>query len=114
MTCNELFGFFFMWNSELYVRIFLAKRHKIDDMAARTRCMVSSTPGHYWLRPRLYPYGQMADSWRSACRRPFSNTACGKTTARAVRRPGTTLVILAEPRNVSAADGSAASTTPQS
>ena len=36
MTCNEPFGFFVV---STVVVLFLAKRHKIDDMAARTRCM---------------------------------------------------------------------------
>ena len=36
MTCNEPFGFFVVPTVGI---LFLAKRHKIDDMAARTRCM---------------------------------------------------------------------------
>ena len=36
MTCNEPFGFFFVSTVGF---LSLAKRHKIDDMAARTRCM---------------------------------------------------------------------------
>ena len=36
MTCNEPFGFFVVSTVGF---LFLAKRHKIDDMAARTRCM---------------------------------------------------------------------------
>ena len=36
MTCNEPFGFFVFPAVGI---LFLAKRHKIDDMAARTRCM---------------------------------------------------------------------------
>ena len=36
MTCNEPFGFFVVSTVGF---LSLAKRHKIDDMAARTRCM---------------------------------------------------------------------------
>ena len=36
MTCNEPFGFFVVSTVGF---LFLAKRHKIDDMATRTRCM---------------------------------------------------------------------------
>ena len=36
MTCNEPFGFFVVSTVGI---LFLAKRHKIDAMAARTRCM---------------------------------------------------------------------------
>ena len=64
--------------------------------------------------PRRCRCVPMVAFWRSDCPSPFSNTACGRTTARAARRPVATPAILAEPRNANAAAGSPASITPQS
>ena len=44
----------------------------------------------------------------------FLEYGCGRTTARAARRPVATVAILAEPRNASDAAGSLANTMPQS
>ena len=62
--------------------------------------------------PRPCRYALTVASWRLACHRASSNTAFGRTTARAAKRPEATLAILAEPRNANAAAGSAANTTP--
>ena len=48
------------------------------------------------------------------CPSPSSNMACGRTMARAARRPVATPAILAEPSVASAAAGSHASIMPQS
>ncbi len=77
------------------------------------RCSASLTPGHCWHPPRPCHYVPTVVSSRSDCPSPSSNMACGRTTARAARRPVATSAILAEPRNASAAVGSPANTTPQ-
>ena len=73
---------------------------------SRSRCSVSSTRAHCWHRPSRCRCAPMAASSRSDCPSPSSNTACGRTTARAARRPVAIVAILAESRNASAAAGS--------
>ena len=66
MTCNEPFGFFVVSTIAI---LFLAKRHKIDDMAARTRCMET-------LRELFRQYMSLLISFNEIDRYFFSGCAC--------------------------------------
>ena len=64
--------------------------------------------------PKALPVRADGVSSRSDCPSPSSNTACGRTTARAEKRPVATVATSAAPRSANAAAGSPASITPQS